>query len=201
MAAIYALESLFDAVKPAIEASWTLRGDKRVQVEWGQTRVPMKINQGTIGRVLFVPGNVDGDMGDLGSAKQWEHPAKALLDLGEMFQVYCFGHNPAAESTSDRSHDRAAWQVLHEAIRQIRLASQQWDAVTSPVRFGKVKLLKPMSVSTRGREYLLNCTIEQPILDMFDDTLPLTDVSPGIAEIGDTLGNETETSTTTLESD
>ena len=191
MPAIYALEALFDAVKPVIEESW--KG--RVRVEWGQTRPKLKFNQGEIGRVVFVPGAPDGDMGEIIGAKQWDTPAKSLQTLVEAFSVYCCGHARGCEKQEDRKHDRVGFQVLHETIRQIWNASHQWPEVTSPVKFGRPRQLKPLSGDTLGREYLLLCTIEQPILDLFDDEFGVTDVAPGVADITDTLGNRSEQST------
>jgi hypothetical protein len=194
MAAVFALESLYSAVKVAIEASWS----NRVIVEWGQTRPPMQVTAGTVGRVVIVPGSVDGDMGTITGAKQWPQPAKALYCLNEPFQVYCWGHNPAVVRSADLSHDHVAFQVLHEVLRQLFLVSHHWGPVTSPVVIGQPKMLRPLGSCTAGREYLVPCVIEQPILDLFDDDLMYSNVAPGRAAITDTLGNVSEQSTTEI---
>lgn len=207
MPAIFALESLFDAVKLAIETTFAVTVDdapvKRVLCDWGQTRPQVALNRGQIGRVVFVPGGPDGDVGELGGAKQWPQPANPLLNLNQIFCVYVAGHDPtvnAQGSGNDRKHDHVAFSVLHETIRQLWNVSHMPTAeVTSPVRIGKPRLLKPRAQNSLGREYLLLCEIEQPILDMFDDQILTEIVFPRMA-LDDSIGDHHETSITEPES-
>lgn len=202
MAVVYALERLYALVKTAVEASfaYTVEVDGEpvvrtaVPCDWGQTRPPVQTNVGTIGRVVFVPGALDGDMGDLAGPKQWPQPAKALYCLNEPFQVYVYGRDPVAKQPNDPLHDHAAFRVLHEVIRQIRLISQNPAIECSPVTLRNPKILKPLGVHLLGREYLLPGTIEQPILDMIDDDALAIDVAPANAELTDALGNRSEVS-------
>jgi len=202
MAVVYALEQLYRFVKVAVEATFaytvTVDGKPVVHVsvpcDWGQTRPAVQTNVGIVGRVVFVPGALDGDMGELVGAKQWAQPAKPLYCLQEPFQVYVYGHDPTAKSANDPKHDHAAFRVLHEVIRQIRLISQNPAIDCSPVVLKNPKILKPQGVHILGREYLLQGLIEQPILDMIDDDSPTIDVSPANAALTDTLGNHSEVS-------
>jgi hypothetical protein len=199
MSAVWALELLVDAVKPLIEASFTVTTGvdpdvvttKTVLVDYGKTRPPMSVNVGPIGRVVFVPGSPDGEMGELGGGKQWQYPGdvKGLLNLDETFCVYIYGKNPSKNYQLDRDHDHAG------VVRQIRNVTTGEQSPTSPVKFGKPRWLKPESTTQLGREILLMCSIEQPILDLFDDQILSEIVHPKMV-LADSLGNYTGTSTT-----
>lgn len=195
MAAIFALENLFAAVKPRIEGSFTVGGRVLVSVVWGRTRPPSSLDVGTIGRVVFVPGALNGDVGEIGGAKQWRQPARALRNLSHKFHVYIYGRS-LVEKSDDRAHDHAAFRVLHEVIRQIVAYSTDVSTVGSPVTLASPQLLKPLSVGNLGREYLLPGTIDQPILDMIDDDPDAVNVAPAVADITDTLGDRSEQSET-----
>lgn len=204
MASIFALERLYSLVKPRIEASFsTTAGDPpvttaHVPCDWGKTRPPVQINAGSVGRVVFVPGNVDGSMGSLNGAKQWAQPAKPLYCMQMPFCVYVWGRG-TTNKQDDPTHDHAAFRVLHEVIRQIRRVSWDISLETSPVTIGEPKILKPRAQHGLGVEYLLPCSIEQPILDMLDDTAGWLDVAPAEAEITETLGNYSDTAHVTPE--
>jgi hypothetical protein len=205
MPAIWALEALVDAVKPLIEASFTVSTGvspnvvttKTVLVDYGKTRPAMSINVGPVGRVVFVPGGPDGEMGDIGGGKQWPYPdgVKGLLNLDETFCVYIYGKDATQNYQKDRAHDHVGRLVFHETVRQLRIVSMQHPAVTSPVKFGKPRWMKPESTTQLGREILLMCSIEQPILDLFDDQM-LTEIVHPKMVLADSIGNYTGTSTT-----
>lgn len=152
MAAKWALETLVNAVRPLIETSFTVTTGadpdivttKTVLVDYGKTRPAMSVNQGKIGRVVFVPGGPDGEMGEIGGGKQWPYPGgvKGLLNLDETFCVYIYGHDPTQNYQKDREHDHVGRLVFHEVVRQLRIVSMEHPAITSPVKFGKPRWLK-----------------------------------------------------------
>jgi hypothetical protein len=205
MSAVFALEILFERVQSAVEATWMQGVTKRVIVDWGQTRPSCELNYGTVGRVVFVPGADDGALGAFTGAKQQLQPARALDNLALKFRVYCYGHNPAAQNSDDRSHDHVAMLVFHEVVRQIELASEYWAEnystgwdrnMPGPVTIGEPRILKPQAQHLLGREILLPCMLQQPFLDMFDGSMLFTNVAPAIAHIADMQGEVTENSTT-----
>ena len=202
MTVVFALEALYGLVKTAVEASFATVSEvddvpvvtHNVTVDWGQTRPQAQINRGPVGRVVFVPGSPDGDMGELAGAKHWPQPARPLYCLPMPFQIYVWGHDPAAQKSNDPKHDHAAFRILHEVIRQIRTITLDGHNTVSPVTLKNPRILKPTAQHVLGREYLLLGVIEQPILDMLDDTPLATDVAPVDGEITDTLGNRSEVS-------
>jgi hypothetical protein len=201
MPAVWALELLVEAVRPLVESSFTVAGVKTVLVDYGKTRPAMSVNQGKVGRVVIVPGAPDGDMGEIGSGKQWPYPGnvKGLLNLDEVFCVYCYGHDPTQNYQQDLKHDHIGKLVFHETVRQIRNVTTGEVSPTSPVKFGKPRWLRPEQQHQLGREILLMCSIEQPILDMFDDQI-LTEIVHPQMLLDDSIGNYTGTSTTQPES-
>jgi hypothetical protein len=209
MTVIYAVERVYALVKPLIEGSFSTSVTvddvttvtKHVPVEWGRTRPPVNVNGGSIGRVVFVPGDVNGDLGPLEAAKQWPQPARPLLTLPYKFGVYVYGRNPAAHKADDPSHDHAAFRVLHEVIRRLRAVTWNPGIATSPVTIGSPKILKPLAQHVLGTEYLVPCSVEQPILDMFDDDPAFLNVAPAGSDITETLGNYTATAKTAATED
>lgn len=185
----FALELLYELVKPVIENTW--RG--KVRVDWGQTRVPCQLNHGEIGRVLIVPGSIDGDFGEIRGAKLWQQPAEPLFCLNQTFSVYCYGHDPQAQQSIDIRHDHVFLMVLHETIRQLHNVTHNWPALTSPVVLGNPRLLRPMETHILGRESVMQCSIEQPILDMFDDDDPTFLAHPTVV-LSDSIGIHSEVS-------
>jgi hypothetical protein len=89
--------------------------------------------------------------------------------------------------------------VFHETVRQIRKTTTGELSPTSPVKFAKPRWLKPEAQHQLGREILLMCSIEQPILDLFDDQI-LTEIVHPQMRLNDSIGNYTGTSTTQPES-
>ncbi len=199
MPAVFPLESLYDLIKVQIETDF--KG--LVLVDWGQNRLPVNLNLGTVGRVLVVPGGPDGDFGEVRDVTtQWPHPARALYVLHQVFSVYVYAKDPQAQLQEDQRHDHIALLALHETLRAIHLATHKWVAKdapprshTSPVKIGKPRLLKPMSQSILGREFLVPCETQVPILDMFDSDL-LTHLVFPTAVITDGTGSYSATSTT-----
>lgn len=207
--AIYALESFYTALKTAVEATWTKvvgEGDDAVvvtlvPVDWGQTRPMNVLNYGDVGRVVVVPGSEDGGMGEVGGPKLWPQPAKSLLCLNETFRVYVYGHDPTALQGPDydRLEDHAGMRVLHEVLRQIWNVSHNVNVpVTSPVKIGSPRQLRPVGQRACGREYMISGIIEQPVLDMADTIAPFANVAPARSDITDSLGNVSETSHTEI---
>jgi hypothetical protein len=191
VAVVFALEHLFNTVKPVIESSFTASGRVLVPVVWGRGRPPSNLDTGALGRVVFVPGAPNGDVGPLENPKHWPQPARPLQTLMHQFHVYVYGR-ALREKSVDVDHDHAAFRVLHEVLRQIRVYSTDVGQAGSPVIMRNPQLLKATSVGNLGREYLVPGVIEQPILDALDDDFEYVDVAPANADISDSLGNRTE---------
>lgn len=204
MGAIYAFEALFDGLRALVEPNYTRAGRVLVPVSMGESRVPNVVSDGIIGRVVLVPGLEDGDMGTVTGPQQWPHPAQSLLTWNEAFRVYCWAHDPRAavqDAASDRAHNHAAHQLLHEVIRQLWNVSHSFAppdgmGVTSPVKIGNPRQLKPLATRSLGREYMIPCVVEQPILDMFDGASDWITIKPVVARISETLGEHTDHATT-----
>jgi len=184
MGVVFALEALFAEVKTQVEASW----QGLVTVEWGQTRLPVELNINKIGRVLFVPASPDGDLGAVTDGEQWPQPAQTLLQLDELFTVYVFAREPLAQIQEDMRHDHKFLLALSETLRQLHNATHHHPAITSPIKIGKLKMLKPLSVTCLGRECMIPCQTQQPILDLFDGTLTTERVYPQM-DLTDTINN------------
>jgi len=174
MGVVFAFESLFAECKKQIESSTSAR----VVVEMGKSRVPAQLNYGLLGRVLFVPGNVDGDLGQIGDSEQWPLPAQGLSQLDEVFTVFVYGHDPQSQIQGDFAHFHVFKVILHEALRQLHNATHHHPAITSPIKYGRARLLKPMETSILGYECMIPCQTQQPIIDAFDGQLTIDRVHP-----------------------
>ena len=200
MAVRYPLELLIDSVKAQVAEDWGNPDEPAINVVFGHKEPRKNINIGTRGRFVFTDCDADGDLGEIGPAKQWPQPADPLFTLYHVFLVYVFAYDPAAAEDEDElAQYHMGMKVLTEAIRAIYNATQkapQDPTRTSPITFGKPKRIKPEAQIQWGREWVIRCTIEQPILDMFDDQLVYRNVAPAVADVTTTHESTIDTYTT-----
>jgi hypothetical protein len=190
MAVLFALDQLIAAVSAQVLVDWKDPGF--VTVKFGQKEPRKNINIGSFGRIVFTDGDEGGDQGSIGDAAQWPHPAPALYDLSQRFQVFMFARD-TKQPQDELAQWRAGMNLLTETARAIYRATHQDPPITSAVLMGNPKRINPEAQCTYGIEYRMVCTIEQPILDAFDGNLEFTDVAPVNANV--TTKHESTTDT------
>jgi hypothetical protein len=138
MAVIFALTDLFDGVV----ARFLLDGTN-VPNLFGWREVPQKLVTGN--RIIWVPGNPDGDVGELQAAKHFGPTLnpRPLYNLAELFHVYIVANDATAPENERAQYEAArllydAWlRAVHlKAFGRFFIKSQAWLAGRSARRFG-----------------------------------------------------------------
>lgn len=142
MAIIFALPDLFDAVVARFAADGT-----DVPNLFGWKAVPQKLVTGN--RIVWAPGDPNGELGELGGAK---YPGAAnprpLFNLAELFHVYIIANDPAAPEDERAQYIAArtlfdAWlRAVHlKAFGRFAIQSSTWLVGRTQRRFGNAILV------------------------------------------------------------
>ena len=199
---VFALESLFDAVKAHMDG---LFAAGLVPVVWGRLEPQQQLNRGTVGRVVLVPNAPDGSIGPIEDPEQPGRDPKPLYSHVRKFHFLIWGQNPTfTGGTQDKSRadDHVVELLLHEVCRAVYLATHLWGAdafteqKTSPVVLGEPVVLKPEQQHPFGVEYRLPGTVQSAIVDQYDDVIDWTNAAPLNAETTVKLGTTSRVSET-----
>lgn len=159
---IFALPDLFDGVVTRFAAEGT-----NVPNLFGWREVPQKIVTGN--RIIWVPGDPDGDMGELsigGSVVTSKTNPRTLFNLGELFHVYLVANDPAAPE--DERAQYTALRTLYDAwLRAVYLKA------TGRFEIQSSKWLVGRTARRFGNAALITATINAPILDVETPVAPI----------------------------
>lgn len=160
-----ALVSIFNAVTAAFAADAADASVDPVPNVFGW-RTPTYNAKATAGRVCWVPGDPQGDAGQIGPAvRQGRTPERPLATLGEQFTVYVYGATlGAAELTSEILQYTAARELFDYFYRSLYNAAR---TIGSGNRFALVKLVWIIDKTERPHGACLRAlfTIESAIVD------------------------------------
>ena len=189
MAVKYALELLVPLIAAQLATDWG--NSTSVPVVFGATEPRKNINIGTVGRVVISDCDIDGDVGEIEDAEQWPEPADPLFNLKHVFLIYVFAVDTTDIDSAEAQY-HMGMKVLTEVLRAVYRATHNDPPKTSQVLMGKPRRIKPEAQLPYGREYVIRCTIAQPILDAFDADFEFVNVAPADADITETHESTTD---------
>lgn len=167
MAGTLALDHLYTAVKARFEAELAPPQLPHIAFGW---REPSK-QQGTLARVVFVPGDRSGNMGRVGPAKYPGRNPRPLATLHELFHIVVSTSDPTAPE-SELAQYRAA-RALRDAVHRamhyaahgtFTVDSEWWDVdLQNERRFGAA--------------IVMLCTIQAMVADHAFEGIPVGTVA------------------------
>ena len=129
-------------------------GTRDVELKFGWKERPRAVQGTTHNRVIVVPGDPSGGIGEWGAAK-WpgrrEDGPRPLGNINELFTLYVYGVDPDCPENELSQYEatRLLWDdvyaaIYHAAFGQFKIVSHKWDTTYNEKRFGAAMVVVVM---------------------------------------------------------